>query len=127
MVIPILLLLATLIQGKSTVTYKVGAYVMPAAAYLLNPLFVPLSTHEVKSEVLPFFFTWFNQTSMTTTDVDPQMIGETAEEHHFFVALSVATAITAVIVAPVLVIFVLFLSAGYFFEKECHSGLVLVI
>ena len=101
MMIGILLLLATIIQGTSTVTNKAWTYVMPAAGSLSNPLFVPLSTGVLKSEVLPFDLTWFNQTRMSTTDVEPQLIVETTDVHYFFVALSVAAAITAVIVAAV--------------------------
>ena len=114
MMIEIFLLFATLIQGTSTVTNKALTCVMPAAANLSNPLFVPLSTHVLKSEVLPFALTWFSQTPMSTTDVEPKLIVETIEVHYFFVAFSVDTAITAVIVAPVLLIFVFFMFVALF-------------
>ena len=93
---------------------------MPAAANLSNPLFVPLSTRVLKSEVLPFDLTWFNQTptTSTTTDVEPQLIVETTNVHYFFVALSVATAITAVIVAHMLLIFVFFMFVALLFTKN---------
>jgi len=118
MMIEIFLLLATLIQGTSTVTNKAWTCVMPAAANLSNPLFVPLSTRVLKSEVLPFDLTWFNQTPMGITDVEPQLIVATTEVHYFFIALSVATEITAVIVAPVLLIFVFFMLVALLFTKK---------
>jgi len=118
MMISILLLLATLIQGTSMVTDKAWTCVMPAEANLSNPLFVPLSTRVLKSEVLPFDLTLFNQTPTSSTDVEPQLIVETADLHFFFVALSAAAAITAVIVAAVLLIFMLFMFAAFLFTKK---------
>jgi hypothetical protein len=117
MVIEIILLLATLIQG-TTVTNKAWTCVMPAAANLPNPLFVPLSTRVLKSEVLPFDLTLFNQTPTSTPDVEPQLIVETTDVHYFFVALSVATAIIAVIVAAVLLIFMFFMFVALLFTKN---------
>ena len=118
MMISILLLLATLIQGTSTVMNKALTCVMPAEANLSSPLFVPLSTRVLKSEVLPFDLTWFNQTPMPATDVEPQLIVATADVHYFFVALSVAAAITAVIVAAVLLILMFFMFAAFLFTKK---------
>ena len=118
MMISILRLLATLIQGTSTVTNKALTCVMPAAANLSNPLFVPLSTRVLKSEVLPFDLTLFNLTPTNTPDVEPQLIAETTDVHYFFVALSVATAIIAVIVAPVLLIFMFFMFVALLFTKN---------
>ena len=116
--ISILLLLATLIQGTSMVTDKAWTCVMPAEANLSNPLFVPLSTRVLKSEVLPFDLTLFNLTPMPATDVEPQLIVATADVHYFFVALSVAAAVTAVIVAAVLLIFMFFMFAAFLFTKK---------
>ena len=62
--IPILFLLATLLQGTNTVTNKAWTCVMPAAAILSSPLFVSLSICILKSEVLPFDLALFNQTPM---------------------------------------------------------------
>ena len=118
MMISILLLLATLIQGTSTVTSKALTCVVPAVADLSNPLFVPLSTRVLKSEVLPFDLTLFNQTPMPATDVEPQLIVATADVHYFFVALTVAAAITAVIFAAVLLIFMFFMFAAFLFTKK---------
>jgi hypothetical protein len=72
----------------------------------------------LKSEVLPFDLTWFNQTPMSTTDVEPQLIVETTEVHYFFVAFSVAIAITVVIVAPVLLSFMFFMFVALLFTKN---------